>query len=185
MTCCTRSRGKRRRWWPRWPFCPPVLRPVRFLTTGGGAAGGLAEGGSDELEALAPRRAWRSRTWASRSATRWCSAARAASRWAHPGQLGSLIPSLYQNGCPPASPVGPGPRARRAGRQLEPVGRVGPGRVERPRVSRQQLRQPQVVPPDTLDDTPGQLVGPVVAVVRAVARLEQGGGPLGPQGLVE
>src|SRR5436305_6369500 len=99
MTCCTREAGRRRRWWPLWPGWPPVLRPVGFLTTGGGAAGGLAEGAREELEALSPRRCLRSRPSRSRSSTSCSSVAMRASRWAHPGQLGWLIPSFYRNRC--------------------------------------------------------------------------------------
>src|SRR5438874_9424312 len=95
MTCCTRAAGRRRRWCPGCPGWPPLLRPVGFLTTGGGAAGGLAEGASEELEALSPRRCFKSRTSRSRPSTRCCSAAMRASRWTHPGQLGWLIPSFY------------------------------------------------------------------------------------------
>src|SRR5262249_15700825 len=81
--------------WPSWPGWPPLLRPVGFLTTGAGAWGGLAEGGSDELEALAPRRCCRSLTRRSSSSTRFRSVSMRASRWAHPGQLASLMPSFY------------------------------------------------------------------------------------------
>src|SRR4051794_16396383 len=99
IVCWSRSGGRRRRWWPLWPGWPPVLRPVGLLTTAGGAAGGLAEGGSDESEALAPRRAWRSLTRRSNSSTRFRSASITASRSAHPGQLTSLMPSFSPPQC--------------------------------------------------------------------------------------
>src|SRR5262249_37908680 len=71
---------------------------------GGGAAGGLLEGGSDELEALVSRRAWSSWSRRSRCAMRICSAAMRPSRWTHPGQLDSLIHAVYQNRRQPAIP---------------------------------------------------------------------------------
>jgi hypothetical protein len=93
---CTKERtegsgGKRTRDSAGWPGCPPALRPVDFLTTGLGASGGLAEGGSEELEAFWPRRASRSRTVCSSCATRSSSSAQR-------GQVGtvSLMTSFYQ-----------------------------------------------------------------------------------------
>ena len=49
--------GRRRRNVGGWPSWPPRFLPVGVLTTGVGACGGLAEGGSDELEAFLPSRA--------------------------------------------------------------------------------------------------------------------------------
>src|SRR5438876_2051885 len=95
MTCRTRERGKRRRWRPWCPGWPPLLRPVGFLTTGGGAAGGLAEGGNEELEALSPKRCSESRTRPCRSSICRFSASVRRSRSMHPGQLGWLTPSFY------------------------------------------------------------------------------------------
>src|SRR5205814_2129745 len=60
-----------------------------------GAAGGLAEGGKEELVAFWPRRACRSRTTARRSATSRSNAAMRVSRSRQPGQLDSAIPSGY------------------------------------------------------------------------------------------
>src|SRR5262249_32297155 len=84
--------------------CPPRLRPVGFFLTGGGAAGGLAEGGSEELEEVCPRRC-------SSSLTRLCNCSSctrnssiSASRCWHPEQAGSLMASIYY----PAHPVATG-----------------------------------------------------------------------------
>src|SRR5262245_4638138 len=92
MVCWTRSGGKRRRDRPRWPGCPPVCLPVRFLTTGLGAWGGLDDGGREELEAFCPRRAWRSRTVCSNWAMRSSSSAQREQFG-----TGSLIAPLYQH----------------------------------------------------------------------------------------
>src|SRR5262249_59774399 len=63
------------------------------LDDGGGGAGGLADGGREEVDAFCPRRASRSRTRASSSATRRSRAAMRASRSRQPGQSGSVMPS--------------------------------------------------------------------------------------------
>ena len=52
MVWATSWGGKRRRDKPGCLGCPPVCLPERFLTTGLGAPGGLAEGGIEELEAF-------------------------------------------------------------------------------------------------------------------------------------
>lgn len=77
--------------WAGWPGRPPGLLPVGALVTGLGAWGGLAEGGVEELLALVPSRAVRSRTSASSSATRRFRSAISPSRCRQPGHSDSAM----------------------------------------------------------------------------------------------
>src|SRR3954451_3172715 len=85
MTWLTRSAGRRWRWFPGCPGCPPGLRPVGRLTVGLGAPGGSVEGGIEELEELRLSCWRRSRTSASRSAIRWSAASKRARCLSHSG----------------------------------------------------------------------------------------------------
>src|SRR5262245_46121417 len=100
----SRSGGSRRRRWAGWPGWAPGLLPVGDLVTGLGASGGLAEGGVEELVALAPRRAVRSRTSASSSATRRFRSAISSSRCRQPGHATSVMETGYEHGKRPAGP---------------------------------------------------------------------------------
>jgi hypothetical protein len=92
MTSLTRSGGSSSFKCGGCPGWPPGWRPVGFSTTGLGALRGLAEGGTDEFEELMPRRAVRSRTSASSSATRRSNSAMRASRSRHPGHAAMAMP---------------------------------------------------------------------------------------------
>ena len=86
------------------PGWPPRLSFDFFLTTGGFAPIGLADGGVDELPALVFRRA-------SIAARRRFNSAISASRRWQPGQVGSSIPPCYKTTTPAAAPLFPQKKA--------------------------------------------------------------------------
>ena len=89
----TRSGGKRWRWCPECPGCPPGLRPVGVLMTGLGAPGGSTEGGEEEFDEL--RFSWERSSWISACKSAIClrassncprASSKAARSWPHAGQ---------------------------------------------------------------------------------------------------
>src|ERR1700678_954242 len=89
----TRSGGRRWRWRPGCPGCPPGLRPVGALMTGLGAPGGSTEGGEGEFDEL--RFNWERSSWISACKSAIClrassncprATSKVARSWPHSGQ---------------------------------------------------------------------------------------------------